>query len=72
LKHAYQQALLSVDTPSWELWNEHFLKSILAAAEAHKGKRLVVTVGAEHVYWLKDRLMKRSEIRVVPLSDALP
>jgi hypothetical protein len=71
LKHAYQQELLSVDTPSWEQWNECFLRSILSAAETHKGKRLVVTVGAEHVYWLKDRLLKQNKIQLVSVSDAL-
>jgi len=71
LKHSYQEALLSVDTPSWEQWNEHFLESILATADIHRGKRLVVTVGAEHVYWLKDRLSKKSEVRLISLSEAL-
>lgn len=66
-KHRFQSALLGRDEArAWEAWNAHFLARILDAAERHRGRRIVVLVGAEHGYWLRARLREKP----VSLLDA--
>jgi len=56
-KHRFQNALFgSAEVRGWELWNQHFLQQILAAADANPGRRILVVVGVEHSYWLRARL----------------
>jgi hypothetical protein len=71
LKHANQEKLFSVDTPSWEQWNQKFLSAIIKTAKAYPAKRIVVTVGVEHIYWLQDHLKVNSELHLVGLEAAL-
>jgi hypothetical protein len=40
----------------WDKWNEHFLEKIQQAIKEHEGKRILVTVGLNHKYWLMDKL----------------
>lgn len=52
-KHALQQAMIGPgERAGWQAWNQHFLKVIIRAARGNPGKRVVVTVGVEHTYWL--------------------
>lgn len=56
-KHALQEALLGPgERAGWQGWNQHFLDVITRAAAENPGKRIVVTVGAEHGYWLREQL----------------
>jgi hypothetical protein len=64
VKHAYQNALFGeTETSVWEAWNGFFLDQILKTAARNRGKRILVLVGVEHAYWLRDRL--RAEKSVV-------
>jgi uncharacterized circularly permuted ATP-grasp superfamily protein len=55
----------------WEGWNTHFLETILKAAEENSGKRIIVVVGAEHSYWLRNKLRKQEGIRLVEPEEIL-
>lgn len=56
-KHALQQALIGpAERTGWNAWNQQFLATITRAARENPGKRIVVTVGAEHGYWLRAHL----------------
>lgn len=56
-KHRFQNALFGPDeAAAWEGWNRHFLDRILEAAQRHPNSRILVLVGAEHGYWLRNRL----------------
>lgn len=71
-KHALQDALHDADQyASWHEWNDHFLRQIRAAAEQAPGGRVVVVVGVEHGYWLKDALRSEPGFRLLSLQDAL-
>ncbi len=49
VKHAFQEKLYGAkEVEGWEGWNQHFLERIMDAVKANRGKRIVVTVGAEH------------------------
>ena len=64
VKHDFQNALFGErEEMVWNSWNSHFLKQILAAASNHRGRRILVLVGVEHAYWLRDRLRGSNEIR---------
>ena len=56
-KHSLQEALVGPgEHAGWKAWNDHFLAVIARAAAENPGKRIVVTVGAEHGYWLRERV----------------
>lgn len=56
-KHALQQALIGPgERVGWQAWNRHFLDVIVRAARENPGRRIVVTVGVEHAYWLRGQL----------------
>lgn len=56
-KHALQEAMIGAgEHDGWQGWNRYFLGVIQRAAAENPGKRIVVTVGAEHGYWLRGRL----------------
>jgi hypothetical protein len=56
-KHALQQAMMgAAERTGWQRWNGEFLATITRAARENPGKRIVVTVGAEHGYWLRGHL----------------
>ena len=56
-KHRFQSEIFGPkEKEGWARWNQHFLDQIVAAATRNPGKRLVVLVGAEHSYWLREHL----------------
>ncbi|MCK4352300.1 hypothetical protein KAW65_02715 [candidate division WOR-3 bacterium] len=70
LKHAFQNSLFGpIEKQCWEEWNTHFLNTILETAEEYEGKRILVTVGVEHVYWLKKHLKNNSRVRLVEVNE---
>ncbi|MBS1795681.1 MAG: hypothetical protein JSS81_17635 [Acidobacteria bacterium] len=72
VKHDYQNALFGArEAKVWNDWNAHFLARILDAAASNKGKRILVTVGAEHAYWLRRELAKESAVRLREVADFL-
>jgi hypothetical protein len=69
VKHKFQNALFGEKEETvWNSWNSHFLKQVLTAASKHPGRRVLVLVGVEHAYWLRDRLRKSNGVRY---SDVL-
>jgi len=46
----------------WNEWNEYFLSKIEGAISNYRGKRILVTVGLDHKYWLWRRLEIRDDI----------
>ncbi|MCO6511089.1 MAG: hypothetical protein J5I65_09875 [Aridibacter famidurans] len=72
VKHAYQNRLYGEkQEKGWEAWNGHFLEKILEAARANKGSRILVTVGAEHSYWLRKKLGGREGIKLIDSGTVL-
>jgi len=72
VKHEFQNSLYGqIEKQCWNEWNTHFLKAILDASKTYKGKKILVTVGAEHVYWLKKQLQNNSEIDLVEVDELL-
>ena len=71
-KHALQDALAGEgERQGWEAWNRHFLEVVLRAAREHPGRRIVVLVGAEHAYWLRERLPAHPGIRLLDTAALL-
>lgn len=72
VKHNYQNSLYGEkQEKGWEGWNSHFLEKILETARANKGSRILVTVGAEHSYWLRKKLRNEEGIRLVEAETVL-
>jgi len=63
VKHRFQSAVFGAgEAAAWEGWNRHFLAQVMAAAEAHPGRRILVLVGAEHTYWLRRELASQDVV----------
>ncbi|QQS40515.1 MAG: hypothetical protein IPM63_14255 [Acidobacteriota bacterium] len=72
VKHAYQNSLYGEkQEKGWEGWNSHFLEKVLETARANKGSRILVTVGAEHSYWLREKLGEQEGIRLIDAETFL-
>ena len=71
-KHALQEGLVGEgERAGWDAWNGEFLATIERAAAENPGKRIVVLVGAEHGYWLREKLAQRPGIRLLDTSALL-
>lgn len=71
-KHALQVALMGpAEHAGWEAWNTHFLQVIRRAARENPGRRIVVTVGAEHGYWLREHLRDAAGVNLLDTPAAL-
>ncbi len=72
VKHDYQNELFGAsEAKVWNDWNTHFLYRIRQTAAEYRGKRILVLVGAEHAYWLRDRLSNQPSIKLRSVSDLL-
>ncbi len=72
VKHAFQEKLYGQkEAEGWEGWNQHFLERIMEAAKANPGKRIVVTVGAEHGYWLREHLRQEQGMKLLDTAAVL-
>jgi len=71
-KHALQEAMIGEgERIGWGAWNQHFLDVIVRTASEHPGKRIVVLVGVEHGYWLRERLAGRDDIELLDTAALL-
>ena len=71
-KHALQSALMGPgERAGWEAWNGHFLQVIERAARENPGRRIVVTVGAAHGYWLREHLRGAAGVSVLDTPTVL-
>jgi hypothetical protein len=72
VKHNYQNAVYDAkQKQGWEGWNTHFLDKILEAAQKNQGKRVVVTVGAEHAFWLRKKLRENNSVVLLEAEQCL-
>ncbi len=72
VKHAFLQKLNGPkEAEGWEGWNQYFLERITEAAKANPGKRIVVTVGAEHGYWLREHLRLQPGLKLLDTPKEL-
>jgi len=66
LKHEFQIAVYGEgEETGWNAWNQHFFDTIARVDAENEGKRIVVVVGYEHHYWLKEALTSAR----LPVSD---
>lgn len=71
-KHMLQDALMGpAEHAGWEAWNHHFLEVVERAARENPGRRIVVTVGAEHGYWLREHLRNAPGLTLLDTPAAL-
>jgi len=71
-KHALQEALAGEgERAGWQAWNQHFLEVVVRAAQEDPGQRIVVLVGAEHGYWLRERLAGQPGIHLLDTAALL-
>lgn len=72
VKHKFQDSLYGPkEEQGWEGWNQHFLAQIVAAAKQNQGKRIVIIVGAEHGYWLREHLREQPGVEVLDTASLL-
>lgn len=66
VKHRYEDAVYGANyRDSWEGWNQYALNKIIDTARANPGKRIVVLMGAEHGYWLRNRLGQSVDVQLL-------
>lgn len=71
-KHDTQGALVGEgERQGWENWNSHFLGVIETAVRENPEKRVLVIVGAEHAYWLRERLAANTSIKQLDTAALL-
>ena len=72
VKHAFQDGLYgSQEKQGWEGWNRYFLQQIITAAKQSPGKRIVVIVGVEHGYWLREHLRDQGGLKLLDTAALL-
>jgi len=71
-KHAVQDIVYGTEqTEAWERWNSHFASVVLSTVRDGHSSRLLVLVGVEHAYWLRERLSREPALRLLSVEDAL-
>ena len=71
-KHAVQDNIYGTEqAEAWEGWNSHFASVILSMVRDGHSSRLLVLVGVEHAYWLRERLSRERALRLLSVEDAL-
>lgn len=71
-KHALQEALMGPgEHAGWEAWNGHFLQVIQRAARENPRRRIVVLVGAEHGFWLREHLRDAPGVTLLDTPQSL-
>ena len=72
LKHRFQEELLGEkEKKGWNRFNEYYLDQITKISEEYQDKRILVTIGIEHVYWLQKELRKISNLEVIDASTVI-
>ena len=71
-KHAVQDVIYGTEqADAWEGWNSHFASVVLSTVGDGHSSRLLVLVGVEHAYWLRERLGREPALRLLSVEDAL-
>ncbi len=56
----------------WTNINEAHMRWVHKAVDAYRGKRLLVTFGGAHKYWILDALRDRDDVEVIDVRPLLP
>lgn len=71
-KHLLQNKVFGLKGEEvWNQWNMHFLETIKETAGEQQGGRVVVIVGAEHSYWLRQKLKADKSIKLLDTEKLL-
>lgn len=71
-KHAVQDVIYGTEqAEAWKGWNSHFASVVLSTVGEGHSNRLLVLVGVEHAYWLRERLSHEPLLRLLSVEDAL-
>ena len=71
-KHAVQDSVYGTEqAEAWERWNSYFASVVLSTVRDGHSSRLLVLVGVEHAYWLRERLSHEPAFRLLWVEDAL-
>jgi hypothetical protein len=63
IKHDFQNKIYGEKEQSiWNQWNQIFADKIIKTCQEPKNKVIVILVGLEHHYWLKDYLENKQKI----------
>jgi len=68
-KWLFAKMLLPERWRLWEAWNRKMASAIAAAISDYPDSTILITVGLEHKYWLKERLAKIPGVRLKQFSD---
>jgi hypothetical protein len=72
LKHRFQEELMGQEEKNgWNKFNEYYANIISTEAKKNPGKIVLVTIGLEHVYWLKTNLGKDAAFTLVDTESLL-
>lgn len=72
LKHRLQNELMGpAEEQGWELFNNYYANKIEETVKFNAGKKILVTIGIEHVYWLKERFKGDTNVEVLDLDKYL-
>lgn len=72
LKHRFQEKIMGeAEKEGWSKFNSYYAEKIVNLALKESGRIILVTIGLEHVYWLKDELSKNSHLEVVDTEQIL-
>ena len=56
----------------WTNINVEHYRQVDRAIRAHPGKRILITFGAGHRYWLLDQLRRRDDVELIDMAPYLP
>jgi hypothetical protein len=70
LRDEYQNDM--VGPGGWRNINVEHYRNVDITIRKHRGKRILVTFGAGHKYWLLEQLRQRDDIEVLEMESFLP
>jgi len=72
LKHRFQEDLMGkAEKDGWNDFNSYYSSQIFNLAEKNAGKTILVTIGVEHVYWLKKKLSSSKDFEIINTEQLL-
>lgn len=72
VKHRFQEKIMGkAEKDGWESFNTYYANTINDLASKNAGKTILVTIGAEHTYWLKKRLSLNTNLELVNTENLI-
>ena len=69
MSQLYSQFSVGRSHELWEEWNRHVLDKITETIDHYQSKRILITVGWAHKFWLWNNLSKRTDITLLDLNS---